>query len=165
MKKMNNEEVHKSKNSMFIIITGIILAVGRYSTDKVLEDTVNQNYILIMMAIINFVALGFVLLILCNGLSKDCCSRIEKAGIFTDQKKKCKRILTGIACILLLIYLVLGVIYIKDLRSSAMNDIFSIIALSISIANDRFIQDYGSLLYKLILKLSKANINKKQGKI
>lgn len=161
MKKMSNEEVHKSNNSMFIIITGILLAVGRYSIDKVFDDTVNQNYILIIMAILNFVALGFVLLILCNGLSKDCFNRIEKAGIFTDKRKKCKKILNGISLCLSLIYLVFGVIYIKNLRSSAWNDIFSIIALSISIANDGIIEDYGSLLYKLVLKISEVNINKK----
>ena len=155
-----SKKIHKNKNSMFIVITGILLAVGRYTIDKVLEDTVNQQYILIIMAILNIVALGFVLLILCNGLSRDCCDRIEKAGLFTNQKRRCKRILRISSFILLFVYLVYGIIYIKKLRSAAMNDVFSILALAISIANDGIIEDYGSLFYKVVLKTSKLNIKK-----
>ena len=142
------------KNPLFIIITGVIIAIGRLYLGS---NNIPKEAILIVMAIVNYVALGFVILFLSLDVDKYCYDKIDKAGIGTKEKSKRKEkrkfissILSGI---LLLLYLGFGYFYISKLKSENMNDFISIIALSISIAANGLVSKLGVLYYDSIIKL------------
>lgn len=144
----------KNRKSMFIILTGVIISVGRIALDKICIDPINQKYILLIMAVLNYIAMGFVIYILYTGMQRKCQEKLTNSGISTGEKKQCKGIISTVSAILLIVYLILGIIYIWCLRSSGLNDVLAILALAISIANDDLINEYGILFYQMILKIN-----------
>lgn len=155
------------KNPIFIITTGFIIAIGRLSISNIGNS---KGVILIVMAIVNYVALGFVLLFLCLDIDNYCCDKIDNAGIETKIKRarKGKRnfISSIVRILLLLLYLIIGYLYVDKFRSENINDIISIVALSISIASNGLVGELGNLYYKLVINLSteKSKTNNKEQK-
>lgn len=86
----------KQYNSTFIVCTGIILAVGRIALGYIVDsssinDTVinspKEDAILIVMALVNYIAFGFVLFFLNKDSVKKFDEKINKSGLNTNQKK------------------------------------------------------------------------------
>lgn len=151
---------NKDQNSIFIIIVGIIICIGRFGLGQISFQFINNEFILVIMAIINYVALGFVLVFLIDDLKNDCQDRISNAGLTTDIKKKCVRILKMHKGIFLCIYFLFGIFYMLELKSSEWNDVLSIFALAVSIANNGVVNDFGKSFYIYILNLSKKSFLK-----
>lgn len=141
--------------SPFIIVIGLIISIGRVILGNMNIGDAKDSVILIVMAIVNYVALGFVLLFLYNGFYNCFNFYLNKSGLTTKQKKNSCSISHIISFVLLIVYCFLGYIYITEYYNSNMNDAISIFALSISIANDGLIDKYGILFYKAIIKTAK----------
>ena len=159
---MNNS---LNKNSMFIVSTGIIIAISRFLLGHIIST--DTQHILIVMAVVNYVALGFVLLFLYNELYRRCKDKISSSGLDTLTKKKCNSVVFTFSVTLLVLYLSFGIIYMICLKSNDLNDVISIIALSISIATNGLVDDYYNSYYRLVLNIAKHLIsskNKKQKK-
>lgn len=137
-------------NGIFIVLTGIIIACGR-----ILFDEKQADDILIVMAIINYVALGFVLLFLHIKILDNCYSRIVSAGVDTNEKKSRKKVLNICSFIFFLIYLLAGSLYITVFKSAKFNDAISIFALALSIATDNITIGLSDSFYRLIVNISK----------
>ena len=60
-----------------------------------------------------------------------------------------------ISMFLLVVYLLIGTLYMIVLKTSDLNDVISILALAISIATNGLIDDYSNEFYKMILKIAK----------
>ena len=145
-----------NKNLMFIVVTGIIIAVSRFLLGKVKNILfIKDQYVLIVMAVVNYIALGVVLLFLYNELYKRCKNKITFAGLNTAIKKKCNNVMSVISMFLLVMYLLIGTLYMIVLKTSDLNDVISILALAISIATNGLIDDYSNEFYKMILKIAK----------
>lgn len=140
--------MHK-ENGTFIIIIGILVSLGRI----LLKDATEDN-ILIIMAIINYVAFGFVYLFLHVKLIDKCKKQINNSGIDTIKKTLRKAVLSIFSFLSLLIYMVFGILYISKYKSDFANDAISIFALSLSIATDNLLEGYGYLYCKVIIKIS-----------
>lgn len=149
----------KQNNSPFIIVIGIIIAVGRFLLGTI--KRVPQNVILIVMALVNYIALSFVLLYLWNSIKDKCDCKINAAGIMTAEKEKAKLNMHIISEILLFICLIVGLIYINFFLSNTMNDVISIVALIISIASNDLEEIISARYYRILLKLVKKKSNKK----
>ena len=142
-----------SKYSIFIIFSGIIIACGRLLMNNISSiSSINDKYILIVMAVFNYIALGFVFAFLLSKLSSKCIQEINDSGSFTAKKNKCKALVNIILLFFLIIYLVLGYLYMFFYKTSARNDAISILALTISIGSDGLVKDGSKLLYKITLK-------------
>ena len=156
----------KNSNSLFIVFTGIIISVGRVVIEYIASpndnsaqittstSTYSGDYILATMAVINFVAFGLVIFFLFRDLTNIVISRISQAGISTDEKRKRRKYIKIPLFIFSFLYLVFGIIYITILRSSLLNDVMSILALTLSIASNGIVDEYGEVYYKLIIKVS-----------
>lgn len=147
------------KNPMFVVVVGFIIAIGRLVFGKI--NNIPEDAILLIMAIVNYVALGFVLLFLHNDIVKVCGNNITKAGIDTARKKKGKAIINIFGCVFLCIYTGVGILYLLFCKTSDMNDAISIIALSISIAATGLSDRIGNTYYRLIIKLTKFKLRKR----
>ena len=139
---------------MFIIITGIIIASSRLMLGYIESSTQKDEAVLIIMAVVNYIALAFVILFLNNDLISYCKEKINKAGIDTNEKKKRKGIIYILSAIYLFIYFILGMLYIVYLKTNDLNDAISIIALTFSIATNGLKDDLSPLYYKFISNLS-----------
>lgn len=154
---MNN---FKNRNSMFIIFTGIIIALGRFLLGTIKSPLNSDDSILIIMAVVNYVALGFVLLFLYNEFCQRCKNKISTCGLGTEMKKKCNNIVFTFSTVLIIIYLLFGILYMMFFKTSGLNDVLSILALATSIATNGLVCDYGDDYYKLVLKISKTKFKK-----
>ncbi|ACA45956.1 resolvase [Clostridium botulinum] len=135
-----------SKNIYISIIIFISIVIAR-----ILVNELQDKYILIIMSSINVIALAVVLIIIpYNTYRKMENTQIELGKQYNDEvpinshMKKFKskfRIYTIIIMILMLIYLIY-------FRSSLCNDIFSILALVLSINDDAFINKLFEYNYK-----------------
>lgn len=141
-------------NSVFILAVGCLIGLGRIILGYIAKD--NEQAITFVMAIVNYVALGFVLLFLYNGFTNDFNGRIEKAGLNSAVKKRRKGMKHIIDLILVGVYFVGGMLYIGKLYNADGNDVLSIIALAISIGNDGLIEYFGGDFFKMIKRLSRA---------
>lgn len=144
----------KVNNSVFILSVGCLIGLGRGILGYIAKD--NEQIITFVMAIVNYVALGFVLLFLYNGFSNDFNGRLAKAGLSSAVKKRRKGVKRFIGMILVVVYSVSGMLYIAIFYNADGNDVLSIIALAISIANDGLIEYFGGDFFKIIKKLSKT---------
>lgn len=142
-------------NSIFVVITGLILGICRIVLGKI--DIYGQSTLLVM-AVVNYIAFGCVILFLCNDVVKFCDQKIKNSGIDTSIKQKRKSVKQVIffyrKVILLLLYFLFGIIYIKDLKSNDYNDALSIVALIISISSNGLVDIIGEHYYQLIIKKS-----------
>ena len=143
---------------MFIVVVGFIIAIGRLILGSI--SNISDDVILLIMAIVNYIALGFVLLFLHNDIVTICYTKITEAGIDTAKKKKRRFITNTFSGIYLCIYCVVGILYLFLLKTSDMNDAISILALAISIATTELGIKIGNLHYKLIIKLSNFKLKK-----
>ena len=147
----------RSSHSLFIVFTGIIISIGRVIIESISsnsDNTQGTDYILVTMAMINFIAFGLVIYFLFRDLTNIVISRISQSGISTDEKRKRRKYINIPLFIFLSIYLIFGIIYITILRSSLLNDVMSILALAFSIASNGIADEYGEAYYKLIIKVS-----------
>lgn len=142
--------MQRKNNSMFIIVTGTIISSGRLMLGYI-EN--NDEAILIVMALVNYIALAFVLLFINNDIANYCQEKINKAGIDTAQKKERKLVLYSLSTIYLCIYLIIGMLYIIYWKSNDLNDAISIIALALSIATNDLVISFSPLYYKCIINL------------
>lgn len=145
----------KNRNSMFIVFTGIIISISRYILGTVKTSKNDDLHILIIMAVVNYVALGFVIIFLYNDFCKNCKGKISSCGLGTNFKRKCNRIVFVFSSVLLFIYLLFGILYITLFKTSDLNDVISIIALAISIASNGLVEDYSDGYYRLVIKVAK----------
>lgn len=149
---MNNSE-HSSNqkhNSLLTIVIGIIVAIGRIKLNEQ-----NESDIVIIMAVVNVVALSFVLIILFNDIYNSVHKNILDFGTSNSNIKIMKIILEILFILLLCIFGLLGAKYVIEFRNATYNDAMSIIALAISIANDGFVQCVNDPFYRFICELSK----------
>ncbi|MEY8265143.1 hypothetical protein AALA79_02000 [Lachnospiraceae bacterium 64-25] len=153
----------KQNNSIFIIATGILIAISRLMLGNIENSLQKDQAVLIVMALVNYIALAFVLLFICKDLNDYCDEKINKAGISTDQKKNRKRTSLILSAIYLCVYLIVGMLYIIYFKSSDLNDAISIIALAFSIATNGLIDDFSPSYYKFIVKLSSIFTKKVKG--
>ncbi|MBD5395900.1 MAG: hypothetical protein HDR71_16935 [Lachnospiraceae bacterium] len=149
--------MNKRKNSMFIVIIGFIIAVSRLLLGNLKLKYYRELVVLIIMAAVNYVALGFVFLFLNNDLCNYCELKINNPGLDTKQRKTRKKALHILSGILLFIYFVLGLLYVVFAKSANLNDAISIVALSISIAANGLVDEFGESYYKFIIFLSNIN--------
>lgn len=149
---MNNS---KNRNSMFIVVTGFIISLSRILFGKIEPSLNNDNYILIIMAVVNYIALGFVLLFLYNAFCQKCKNKISSSGLDTTLKKNCNKMIFVFSSILLTLYLIVGILYMTVYKTSDLNDAISIIALAISIATNGLVDDYSDSYYKIVLRIAK----------
>lgn len=156
---MNNVKNDNSTNSPFIVIIGLIVAIGRIAIGCIKNATSNEQTILLVMAIVNYIAFGFVLLFLYNGFYNCFIERLNSSGLNTKQKKKSRFVSHTISSICLLIYFAIGLLYVTKYYSSNFNDAISIFSLSISIANDGLIERYSQSFYKAINKIATSLIS------
>lgn len=139
----------KNRTSLFIVWTGLIIAVGRVllGSDAITGD--GQN-LLIIMAIVNYVAFGFVLLFLYNGFADTCKQKVIQSGLETKIKKKCGWVMNIISGSMVLLYGLVGIMYTLFWKSADLNDAISIFALAISIATNGLVEDYSIKYYELV---------------
>lgn len=156
---MNN---YNNKNSMFIVATGIILSIGRFLLGMIDKASEDSKAILVVMALVNYIALGVVFLFLYNEFYKKCRNKIDSSGVTTSIKKKSKKVITIFSAILTIVYLLVGIIYVAWLKTSDLNDVISILALSVSIATNGLIDNYGDDFYKLVLRITKFSLKPKK---
>ena len=152
----------RQNNSMFIIITGVIIAASRLMLGCIKDSTQKDQAVLIVMAVVNYIALAFVLLFINNDVISYCKEKIDKAGLDTNIKKNRKKIINTLSTIYLCIYFIVGILYIVYLKSSDLNDAISIIALVFSIATNGLVNDFSPLYYKFIVNLSLLFTKKKR---
>ena len=152
----------KSGNSIFIVFTGVIIAFGRYLLGEIDTKLGDGQHILIVMAVVNYIALGLVLLFLHNDFCRVCKSKISSSGMDTNLKKKCHYVVLIISSLLSLVYLVFGILYIIEFKTSNFNDVISIIALTVSIAASGLVEDCKDGYYRLVLKIAKLKIRNKK---
>lgn len=76
----------KNNNSIFIVISGIIISVSRIILGKIENAPAKDLAILIIMAVINCVAFGFVILLLFNDLNEYVNEKLTKSGMETSKK-------------------------------------------------------------------------------
>ena len=143
-------------NSIFIIFTGLLIAIGRLSLGTLVSET--DISILLVMAIVNYVAFGFVLLFIGKDINRLCLEKINKAGLETSQKRNRRKIIIFLSIIYLILYFICGTSYILYLRSTSMNDAISIIALAVSIASDGITNSFSPVYYNFITKVESWNI-------
>lgn len=136
------------EHPMFVVFTGLIIALGRILIGSVGAGKIKEYIVLIIMAIINYVALGIVILVIHSGSQMFCKKKIRDSGIDTSEKKKKSRRLEGISAGIILAYLIIGYIYLGYLRTADLNDAISIIALALSIATNDLIEPLGKIYCK-----------------
>ncbi len=141
--------MQKRTSGIFIIITGILIAIGR-----ILLNDNNSLDLLTVMAIINFIALGFVFLFLVNNLVYNCKRRIDNSGLDSKEKRSRLSMLNFISLIFLTLYLILGILYITKFKANKYNDAISIFALALSIATDNIVDGFTTSIYNMTKKLS-----------
>lgn len=144
-----------SNNSPFIVITGLVVAIGRIVLGNIELTNGTDEIVLIVMAIVNYVALGFVLLFLYNGFYDNYKNRLAQSGLQTNLKKRSIFISHIVSFIVLLFYFVVACFYITKWYNSNYNDAISIFALAISIATDGLIKKYSTVFYKLLNRIAK----------
>lgn len=148
----------KNNNSIFIVISGIIISVSRIILGKIENAPAKDLAILIIMAVINCVAFGFVILLLFNDLNEYVNEKLTKSGMETSKKKRCKILMYIISFIFLSLYLIFGILYLLYFKSNNLNDAFSILALAISIATNGLVNGFKLTYYNIIIKLSSKSI-------
>lgn len=137
-------------NAGFVVFTGFIIAFSRLVLGNI--QSISDEVILIVMALVNYIAFGFVLLFLHNDVNYICLNSINNSGILTDEKIKAKSLMKIISGILLIVYLIIGILYIAFFKSSNWNDAISIIALTFSIASSGLANTYSSWYYNFLVK-------------
>lgn len=139
----------RKEKGIFIIFTGILIAITRTFLNEE-----NQDDILVIMAVINYVALGFVFLFLQIKVMNNIKDNIKNSGINTTNKEIRKSIGNIGSSILLFAYFIFGYVYIGELKSAEYNDALSIFALSLSIASENLEDTLSKLFYKFIVMFS-----------
>lgn len=134
-----------NETGLFIFFTGLIIAIGR-----LLFSNTSEEEILILMAVINYIALGFVLLFLHIAILNNCKEKLNRCGFETKQKKSRQFLFNLFSVVLLFLYLIMGTLYVVYIKTTAINDAISIIALSISIASYNFEKILTKVQYKLV---------------
>lgn len=147
------------KHPMFIVYTGIIIGIGRYLMRYISNQDIYDYVNLIFMAIVNYVAIGLIFLFIHSNAQIKFENRINKVGISTSEKKKRLSTFNTLSVTVIGLYLFLGVIYVIKFKTSDLNDVISIIALSMSICTN----DLSDLAYEKYWKIcSKKKKNKEQ---
>ena len=132
-------------NSPFLILVGILACVVRFH----IADSGEEN-LLAIMAMINIVALDYVILILTQDARRLVIDSLKISQFSEDTLKKCvTKLNIYYGLFYLLVFGVFGFIYVNCLYSSEGNDAVSIMALVISISSDRLSKHLGHFIYAL----------------
>lgn len=142
----------QNKRGFFILICGVIMTLVRVIGEKF--DNTDGDFILLLMAAFNIIALGIVILQMMNDMNSKIFSKMEAAYLSEKDKKINCRILDIINRIFWLLFFAFCFFYVLRLRSAVWNDVFTIFALSLSIASSRLVSEYYSDMYKIIEKIS-----------
>lgn len=145
---------NQKHNSLLTVVIGIVVAIGRIKLNEQ-----NESDIVTIMAVVNVVALGFVLIILFNDIYNNVQGKITTYGTSNSNTKRMKIILEILFIVLLCLFGLFGVRYVIEFRSTTFNDAMAIIALAISIANDGFVQCVDDPAYNFICILNKLVSN------
>lgn len=137
-------------NAGFVAITGIIIAFTRLVLGNI--NSISDDVILIIMALVNYVAFGFVLLFLHNDINNICLNNINNSGISTEEKTKAKSLIKIFSGIFLIAYFIIGILYTAFFKSNNWNDAISIVALAFSIASSGLANTYSSWYYNFLVK-------------
>lgn len=143
------------KHPIFIVSTGIIIALGRFLMHEITDDTIKNYVNLVFMAVVNFVAFGIVILFIHSEAQIYCEKKINASGISTIDKKKKLKILNFISFSVMILYLSLGILYIVVFRDADLNDAISIVALSFSIATNDLSVSLGKIYFNFCKKNKK----------
>lgn len=144
-----------NNNAPFVIVIGLIVSIGRIVLGNIGDGIDYDKLILIVMAIVNYVAFGFVLLFLYNGFFQRFKYRLNESGLNTKQKRNSLLVSHMLSSVCLIAYFLIGCLYICKFYNSNYNDAISIFALAVSIAQDGLIEKYDKNFYKFINKLAK----------
>ena len=141
--------------AVYIISIGIFSAIARACLELLDRSKQKDEAILVTMSLINCVALGFVIVVLLSDLRRSCAQRIQKAGLLSGEKKNLIFWMKVILAIPIVIYILCGSLYMYIWKSTCVNDIMSVIALSISIANDKLADELGVSVYMAAKRINK----------
>lgn len=137
------------KHPIFVVFTGFIIAIGRYLM-KTIDDIYIYNYVnLIFMAVVNYIAIGIVILFVHSGGEDKCEKKINSSGLDTEEKRRRIKIIRIISFIIILVYLGIGLLYVIKFKSSDLNDAISIVALSLSISTSDLIDLFGKIYWNI----------------
>lgn len=143
----------KKHYSLLTIVIGAIVAIGRIKL-----NSNNDEDITTIMSVVNVVAFGFVLILLCNDVYDLVKQKISSSGVSTTNKRNMKIILEILFLLFLGMFTFYGVKYVIEYKCATYNDAISILALAISIANDGFVKCIENPLYKVICLINKCRI-------
>lgn len=138
----------KKNNGSYIISTGMLVGIARLLLSTIEDSSV----ILIFMAAVNYIALFLVINDIRHNVVSYCTEKINLSGCDTETKKLLKTKLKLPVCVFIGVYLILGVLYIKYLKTTDLNDFISIIALSLSIATAELTDSIQKKCYKLLIR-------------
>ncbi len=130
-------------NSPFLLFVGLLACVVRFFIADIADEK-----LLIIMAMINIVAFDYVILILFQDAKKIVIDKMNKSQITEKMKKdNNKKLNIFYFAFYIFIFVVVGFVYVFFLRSSALNDSISIMALVISISSDKLSSMLGNVFY------------------
>ena len=133
-------------NSPFLLIVGVLACIVRFYISGIPEDN-----LIMIMALINIVALDYVILILFQDAKKNIIEKLSKNN-YTEKMTKTANTKMNILYFFLyvIIFALFNYIYFFHLRSASWNDSISIMALVISISSDRLSIHIGNIIYKIL---------------
>lgn len=120
-----------------------------------MKDNNHSIFVVLTGVIICYVALGIVISFVLSDAFSFCKDSLLKTGIDTEKKDSAKKTIKLFSCVCLVLYLMFGLIYLFYLKSSDLNDIISIFALSVSIVSYDLAKVIGHNLKKVILIIIK----------
>lgn len=133
-------------NSPFLLIVGLLACIVRFSI-----ISIEEKYLLLIMAMINIVALDYVLLILFQDAKKLVKEKMENNHMPPQrQKRNIRKLDICYSIFYFIIFVVIGVIYVCFFHSSACNDAISIMALVTSISSNRISIHLSNFMYKIL---------------
>lgn len=129
-----------------MIAIGVLLSIFRFSIEN--NNTMDLVFV---MSIINTIAFDYVLLLIIVDISKIVENNIENSSFSKEQQKKYKNKLNIMLCIFsLFVFIIISIIYVVILRSGALNDIISIMALVISVSQNKISDFLGEKIYNIL---------------
>ena len=143
------------KHPMFIVCTGLIIAIGRYLMHNIDNKDTYDFVNLIFMSIVNYVAIGMIILFIHSDAQMSFEKRIKESGINTSEKKKRINIIKIFSEIIIVLYLFFGILYVLKFKTTDLNDAISIVALSMSICTNDLSDSLAEKYWEIFLAKKK----------
>lgn len=135
-------------NSGFIVMTGFLIGIVRLLLSRI-ED---PNVVLLVMAAVNYIAIFLIIKDIQYNVVLYCKEKVNSSGLDTQTKTILKDKLKLPYYIFIVVYLVVGLLYITFLKTTDLNDFISIIALSLSIAATGLTNSIKQKCFKAFIK-------------